>query len=343
MTTVPEPKNDPLRAGQEARLREAVRRVATGRGSSRKAINAASSFVEATASLSLRDLNECVAIIRDEEWSARRSVMVKRWWKPRRPPEQTLTWLDLMSWDGFRRERMIRSIAGGLPNSFLFAVLLHRLNDWVPQVRAAACEVVPVAARATEPGVVATVLLSLLPRTPTWGRTGPEEMDTLLDLLTVPSVTEAVCAKLRHATSGPAATALTQALRRDAMDPHLETLTEAVQPAVRARAYRTLLDGRARWTDGYEYVWTDKSMGERKKVPAVKYRTLTARPSIEGVLTRALVDRSAAVRRVGGDALIAHRHDLGAMTTELAKRLAADPYPSLAERGRWLLDRTRDN
>ena len=322
----------------EVRLREAVRRVVVFRGSTHDATQAVRAFVDAVAPLPLRDVNEWVAIIRDEEWSASVAVMNRRWRRFRRSPERILSWVDLTSWDGFRRERMIRSITGGVPNSFVFALLLYRLNDWVPEVRVAARDVVPAVARATEPGIVADVLMALLPRLPTWQRSGEGEVETLLSLLCVGSVAQALSSRLMTATSGPTATILTQALRTSALDDHLTDLTDAVQPAVRAQAYATLLRGEARWREGYDWVWIDKSSGQRERVPNIVSRALTVSARAEALVERALDDRSAAVRRIGGDALIERRHELGETAIAMARRLTDDPYPSLAERGRWLLD-----
>ena len=44
-------------------------------------------------------------------------------------------WYDLLSGDGFRRERFLLEVNEGAPSAFLLAMFLRRLNDWVPQVR----------------------------------------------------------------------------------------------------------------------------------------------------------------------------------------------------------------
>ncbi|MEM6256369.1 MAG: hypothetical protein AAF821_25940 [Cyanobacteria bacterium P01_D01_bin.156] len=54
-----------------------------------------------------------------------------------------IPWLDHCHGNGYLREKALRSLHEGAPNGFLFAMVLRRLNDWVPQVRAAAREHVP--------------------------------------------------------------------------------------------------------------------------------------------------------------------------------------------------------
>ena len=96
-----------------------------------------SSLVDVTSQLPLSNLNYWERLIRLEFSSALESSSPpkrKIWSKP----SQFLTWLDLISWDGYKREKTLRTITGAAPNSFFFALAIRRLNDWVPQVREAA-------------------------------------------------------------------------------------------------------------------------------------------------------------------------------------------------------------
>ena len=121
------------------------------------------------------------------------------------------------------------------------------------------------------------------------------------------------------------------------MDPYLPDLARSGrQPALRARTYDFLLRGRAAWYAGRRWVWTDKRYGEGRLEPEIGTRPLTDPPPLGETLCAALADPSAAVRRVAGDVLIERRGEVPDVLA-LARALSGDPYPSLAERGRFVL------
>ena len=259
-----------------------------------------------------------------------------------RGPERRIVWLDLCSGSGFVREEAIEDLESGAPNGFFFALLLRRLNDWVPQVRARACERILSVARRTEPDFVVDALWCTLPHLASWGRTEGSGTAALLDLLSIPDVVEALRSRLREATAGPAGAVLGQAMRSSALDPFLEELAlRAIQPMVRARASETLLEGRATWIVGREWEWTSVQWCEGRFRPILEERPLTIEVPFTGALRRASSDRSPKVRRVAGAALLRTLEATDG-SAEIAELLAQDSYPSIAEMGRLALSKLQE-
>ena len=296
-------------------------------------------FIAATSRVKISKIAEWERIIRDEMYRSselqgriRRRILP---WGHR----FVIPWLDLFSGDGYRRERVIRTVKQGAPNALLFAVLVRRLNDWVRQVRIAATECLPAIAAQTNPDIIIEVLWEVLPTHTSWGRIEEQRRKSLLNLLHVKGVPESLARRLHEATSGPAAMILGQAARNSEIDRFLPSLTKnAIQPAVRSKAYMSLLAGEVSWLDSRKWTWTDKSYGEGRYDPVLGRRELTTEVDFWETLVAAAADPSPTVRRVAGSALIANRQKLGSRGYELAKILTSDPYPSVAERGQFVLD-----
>ena len=248
-------------------------------------------------------------------------------------------WYDLLSGDGFRRERFLLEVNEGAPSAFLLAMFLRRLNDWVPQVRKAALQAAENVLDRTDPDIVGEVLWSILSVRNSWKRMRGDESAVLDAGFERPSITPYLVRRLLSETSGPTARVLQQACRGASLDPYLPRLAEAaLQPAVRALAYRMLMEQRATWPDGWKWRWTDKSLGERIRERQIAERPLSMDVDLPELLLAAANDPSAAVRRMAAAVLMSHRHDLGDFATVLAEKLATDPYPSIADRGRFILE-----
>lgn len=252
-------------------------------------------------------------------------------------------WSGVYSGDGFERERTLRSLSGGAPNSLLFAFALRRLNDWVPQVRAAAREHLPRIAERTDREHIVDALWYTLPFWSTWGRSEESDRQALVDIISVEGVALALRSRIVKATAGPAAAVLAQAGRSPALDQWLDEIAEdAVQPAVRAKAYRCLLEGRMVWVSGRKWKWVELKWANGRFEPVLSERPLSiGRPFLE-ILRMAAADRSAMVRRVAGDLLVRRRDSIGADALTMARQLASDPYPSVAECGRFVLENLKD-
>ncbi|WP_369310541.1 hypothetical protein [Providencia rettgeri] len=129
-----------------------------------------SPFISATSTLSLKNLDKWERLIRWEIYSS--NVQMS---KANNQLIGSFRWLDLCNADGYKRERALKVLTGGAPNSFLLALVFRKLNDWVPEVRIAARNALPLIAEQSDPEVIVDVLFIMLPYWNSWGRIGDEE------------------------------------------------------------------------------------------------------------------------------------------------------------------------
>ncbi|BBF86836.1 hypothetical protein DLM_3244 [Aquitalea magnusonii] len=296
-----------------------------------------SGLVEVTSRIPLSNLDYWERLIRSGLYQAAAQSKPAKWrfW---RKPSPFLTWIDLCSGDGFKREHALRVLSGRAPNRFFFAMAVRRLNDWVPQVRSAAREQLTSIAVASNPEDVVDVLCAVLPHWNSWGRSEDEERQTLLTIASIEAVACVLKSRLISEAVGPLASVLTQLGQSSVLDAHLSQIaSSAIQPSVRAKAYKSLLEGKATWVAGRKWEWTDIRYCKGHFMPIFGERLLTKNDLLEETLRAASSDRSAFVRRIAGDVLIRELGALGAVGSELATILESDGNPSVAEKGRFAL------
>lgn len=339
----------PSLSSVEDDLRFAIRAAVSSLGSP-GGVTANLPLLSATGALPLLNLGRWEQVVRDELASARaHSAKSGGHWlarlpfsflTKRPPPRRFLSWLDLANGNGFVRERVLRTLAGPAPNPFFFALAARRLNDWVPQVRLAAQETIPLLARSSDPGHVADALFALLATWTSWGRLEHSDKSVLTELVSIDGVAACLVDRMTSAATGPAATVLTQALRSAALDVHLNRMaTRAVQPSVRAMAHRTLLQRKAVWLETRIWQWTDVRYCQGRMQNIFGERPVDGAPDLASALDLALADRSASVRRIAAHALVREVDTLGSAALPWAHQLAADRFPSIAERGAFVMQR----
>ena len=269
-----------------------------------------------------------------------------KWWSLFSPSEKSvertriLSWIDLLDADGYTRERTLRTLRAAAPNGFFFALAARRLNDWVAQVRSAARETVPEIARATNPKHVADAICALLPTWSSWGRMDEPDSQTILDLIAIKGVALELIDRVISSPMGPMPQVFAQILRMSTLDEHLtEIAMRAVQPAVRAKAYRVLLLREATWIEGSRWRWTDVRYCEGRVEKIHGARPLRIAPVLLDVLNAAASDRSSIVRCVASEALVREMNTPGIPALALARRFAEDNSSPVAERGNFVLKR----
>jgi len=326
-----------LQREMEDHVLSAVNQFASSLTSGRKVVADMSALVEATSRLPLSNLDNWERLIRSGLHQASANSKPAKWkfWVQ---PTPFLTWIDLCSGDGFKRERTLRILSGAAPNRFFFAMAVRRLNDWVSQVRSAAREQLPSIAIASNPEDVVDVLCAVFPRWSSWGRMDTEGKQTLLEIASIEAVTHSLKSRLVTATAGPLASVLAQAGQTPVLDADLpEIASNAIQPSVRAKAYKFLLDGKVLWLVGRKWEWTDVRYCKGYFKPMFCNRPLTVKSPLEETLKAASVDRSAIVRRVAADVLIRESGTIGSFALQMATVLASDSHPSVAERANFAL------
>lgn len=249
-----------------------------------------------------------------------------------------LTWLDLISADGYRREKTLRALSGALPNAFIFSLALRRLNDWVPQVRKAARDALPDIARASQPQHVSEALCVALHHWDAWGRIEEADQEILLSIIGETRIAEPLKDILISSTSGPMPSLFAQLGRTAILDERVEEIAHlAVQPAVRAKAYRSLFEQRILWVEGWVHEWVDLRYCQSHWVRKISERPLKVSTPVSELLSNAAQDRSSLVRRLAAEILIQELENPDVASRALAERFAADPSSAVAERGAFAI------
>lgn len=323
-----------------AAVSDAVRRLLAAGLAGYEVADAMTSLIAVTSLLSLNNLDNWERKIRAELWAMEQRLSPTRW-NASKTPARFASWLDLCSGDGFKRERILRTLSEGAPNGFFCSLALRRLNDWVPQVRAAAREHLPHIVERSNPERVVDALWSALAHCASWGRMQDADRQILADLISIKQVALALKSRIMKATAGPVTQILSQAGRAPALDGWLgEFASAAIQPSVRAKAYRCLLEGRMVWVVGRKWKWTDLAWCKGRFEPVLGERALSSQSGhFVANLRMASVDRSPLVRRVAAELLIKHLSSIGADAPRFAEQLASDPSAYVAERGRFALAR----
>lgn len=239
--------------------------------------------------------------------------------------------------DGRLREQAINRIHGPLPNQFLVAAVVWRLNDWVTAVRDSAARCAYRCFGKTPPAIWARFFLSTIRQLATWTRWTNSEKDLVYAQIRRADVIAEMVDLLSNERSGPLPSTLAHVIQYPEIDGHLEKLAlNALHPGVRAVALRALIDGKARFAVGTRLRWIDKSMGISRKEPKIETRDLTICPIRKELIRRGIRDKSAIVRRVALSGIIAHeRHD--SEFIELARRFLSDSSPSVRSRAEFVI------
>lgn len=314
-----------------------VHDFARSMNSGSKVVSDMSALVNATSALPLTKLDYWERLIRNEFYKALEATAQPKW-KIWNKPQHFLTWVDLCSWDGFKREKTIRTLSNGAPNTFFFALVLRRLNDWVPQVRKAVREHLPKIAELSNPEHVADGLCLILSNWNSWGRIEDEDKKVLLKIISSKPVAAALKIKILNGTSGPLPTIFSQIGREATFDSELHDFAvNAVQPSVRAKAFRCLFEGEMTWVEGYKWKWTDVRFCKGRVMPIIGKRKLTSELQFLKSLHQASGDRSSLVRRVAAEILIRELDSLGSEAKTLANKFSKDSALSVSERGDFAL------
>lgn len=218
-------------------------------------------------------------------------------------------WVLLAHRDGHVRELALRVLEAPPTSSSRVIALCLRLNDWVPHVRRVAFEVARRLFKATAPDLIGAAAPYLLRQRFEWRRWA-EEAGALDEALARPDVVAMLSRQLMEGRVGPLGRILTYALRLPSIDAHLTDLARDARLAtVRAVALKALVQACARWPVGYGWTWIDKTYGLRRRVLILESRPITA-PEPVSLIRQGLADRSALVRRVAADALVARRAEI---------------------------------
>ena len=307
-----------------------------------KVIGDMSALIDVTSQLSHTNFDYWERFIRSEFSLALRDSTPPKW-KVWSQPNELLTWLELVNWDGYKREKSLRTLSGPAPNTFFFSLAVRRLNDWVPQVREAAREKLPEIAKVTRPEYVVEALCITLSNWNSWGRIEDVDKEVLLQIICEDKIADSLRSKLISSTSGPMPSLFSQLGRTSILDEKIEDIASlAVQPSVRAKAYRSLFEGRIVWIEGRKWEWTDIRYCEGRLKPIVSERRLNVKLSLLELLKISSQDRSSMVRRISAEILIRELANLGVIARDFAEKFASDKSGAVSERGRFAVKKLEE-
>lgn len=327
----------------EDKVISAVREFASSINSgSKRLIADMSVLIDVTSQLSLTSFDHWESLIRSEFSLALRESTPPRW-KIWSKPTELLTWLDLISWNGYKREKTLRTLSGAAPNIFFFSLIVRRLNDWVPQVREAAREKLLEIAKVTNPEVVVEALCIALSNWNSWGRIEEVDRKVLLQIICEEQIADLLRSKLILSTSGPMPSLFSQLGRTPILDGKIKEIAGiAIQPSVRAKAFRSLFEGRITWIEGRKWEWTDIRYCEGRIKPIISERKINVQTPLLDLLKMSADDRSPIVRRVSAEFLIRELENLGVVAREFAEKFASDRSEAVAERGRFAVKKLEE-
>ena len=247
----------------------------------------------------------------------------------------------LLHGSGWLREAALENLRGPAPSAFWMAILAHRLNDWVPEVRKAAVGAFDRVLASTSPAILVRTFVALLDRTNEWSRWTFEE-ERFRAMLQQPGVKDEIISMLMNERDGPLARILRMLLKGPDYDGDLVQLARgAGHSAVRAVALETLLFGRARWLAGRQRKWVDKTLGQWRMEPRFETRTVHPPCTFEELIQLGMADKASVVRKVVAAALI-HQPELTGTLEQMVRALAVDRNPGIRERAKFILGRLRE-
>jgi hypothetical protein len=327
----------------EDKVISAVREFAHSIKSGGKVVADMSALIDATSQLSLSSFDYWERLIRTEFSLVMREDAPSKW-KLWSKPNEILTWLDLTSWDGYKREKTLRTLSGAAPNTFFLSLAIRRLNDWVPQVREAARDKLLDLAKASNPEYVVEALCIALSNWNSWGRIEAADKDVLLQIISEDKIADALGNKIISSTSGPMTSLFSQLGRTSILDDKVEEIAKfAMQPSLRAKAYRSLFDRKITWIEGRKWVWTDIRYCEGRLRPVVSEREISVKATLLDLVKISAGDRSSVVRRVSAEILIREIESLGSISRNLAEQFSADKSEAVAERGRFAMKKLEES
>lgn len=186
---------------------------------------------------------------------------------------------------------------------------------------------------------VVDALFAILPHWSSWQRIEPDSRQVVLDLMCQPRWIEPYKAILIAAESGRLSRVFAQLGRSPVLDAYLAEIARyAVQPAIRSKAYQSMLSGEVSWVEGRQWQWSNLRYCKGREQPVVASRPLSLQHPLLETLNAAAADRSVMVRRLAAQSLINRLDLLGRQDAlALAERLSRDAAPSVVERGEFIL------
>jgi hypothetical protein len=251
-----------------------------------------------------------------------------------------LEYLFVFHYNGRLRQAALEKINGALPAPFAAALILWRMNDWVPQVRQAALSCAQRTFPKTNAKILVTVVRRLLPRIGHWQRWG-DTSKLVRDLLVRDDVRHLLVQHMMSGSAGSDARVFRQLLHDPAIDPYLENLAfKARNPMVRFLSAKAILTAKVSWQVGWKSVLHDRLEQNRRQEQVFEHRALEVNFDLVDLLPRLSVDPSPLVRSEVLEFVMRHKAEFPT-STQIVAKLANDPSKAVRERAEFILKRIK--
>lgn len=172
-------------------------------------------------------------------------------------------------------------------------------------MRAAVRDALPIIIQNTAPEYVIPALSMAILRWHTWEHIETSDQALLLQTISHPDRIPQLIAHLNNAAAGPLPALLAQIGRSANIDPYLNHIADnAVQPYVRAKAFRCLFEGRIFWLERREFQPARGFYDQDTFIPIIGERKITVHVPLLDLLHRAARDPSSIVRKVSAEFVI---------------------------------------
>ena len=246
--------------------------------------------------------------------------------------------LFIFSGNGYEREAAANAISAPCKSEFEVLSLCYLLNDWVPNVRAAALQAMQRSLPSTKRALIDGVASYLFEETGRFGRMEHQEINALNGFLFTPDIVETLISRLTAGLESRPENLLKRLLVHAETDRFLPDIwsNTSLRPSVRSIALQPLLNGNIKWQDGYKFEWIDKLFNEKRRVPQIVSRPLSISVDVHQLYAEALKDKSPLIVKTTLQSLITTRTDI-ADFRPVIERLKASKRPAIRERAEFLL------
>lgn len=235
------------------------------------------------------------------------------------------------------RQEALNFISGPLPNAFVMSALCRRLDDWVAEVQVAAERCALRCFEETKADILCDFLLATVRQRRGWKRWSESYHKVVTRLLGRTDVIAEMAARMLTRGRGRLPSLMAYLMRYPDIDHHLKRLAaDATHPEVRAQALRALINAEASFAAAVEWLWIDKMMGRKRRVPQLARRALAVTADRKQSIRQGLLDKSAVVRRSALTGIIAHELD-NVEFQKAAFDFIHDSYPSVRERAAFIV------
>lgn len=253
--------------------------------------------------------------------------------------DPSIAWTVLQHPDGYLREAALKALTGPITLSSELLGIAERLNDWVPEVRAAALDATQRLFPTAGPDVVEEAAPYLLSRWGAWQRWDSDGVAAVDALVGQPEIINRIIHSLENKRSRIVSWQFVHLLRHDWIDAYLPHLAQfAVQPPVRKLAFATVLQGEAKWRSRFVRSAEEIKYSIDKSTVVFESRPLAASVDRTVLVERGLRDRFAAVRWLAAGALVENLVEISDRERTIT-RLLTDKSHSVRERGKFLARR----